>query len=150
MWVVSTCSWPSQSAITEVSTPARSSRIAALCRLCRLRHRRHWTKPLRGIDSWRVRVPPSDLSAVLMKFDCDAMKALFVALSHRKGASHDCSSTTDDRGHAGAESVAAYAGVVSSTGVIVRTLLPHIAGIADPRTHPDLSNLPHKREEVSD
>jgi hypothetical protein len=59
-------------------------------------HYLRWTKPLRGSDSWQLLVPPFDRPAVLMKFDCDTMKALFIALSHRKGASHDCSSTSDD------------------------------------------------------
>jgi hypothetical protein len=34
--------------------------------------------------------------AFLMKFNCDTLEALLAALSYRKGASHDCSSTTDD------------------------------------------------------
>lgn len=69
---------------------------------------------------------------VLVKFDCDAMKALFVALSYRKGASLDCSSTTDDRGHASTKSVAAYASIVSPAGIAVRSSLPHVAGCFDP------------------
>jgi integrase len=83
-----------------------------------------------------------------MKFHCDTVEGLLAALSYRKGASHDCSSTTDDRGHAGAESVAAYASIVSPTGFAVRTLLPHVARCFDPRAHSDLSDLPYKREEA--
>src|SRR5215469_1779183 len=83
-----------------------------------------------------------------MKFHCDTVEGLLAALSYRKGASYDCSSTTDDRGHAGAESVAAYAGIVSPTGIAVRTLLRHGAGWFDHRAHSDLSDLPCKREEA--
>src|SRR5260370_23756541 len=83
-----------------------------------------------------------------MKLDCDTLEALLAALSYRKGASHDGSSTTNDRGHAGAESVAAYTGIVSPTGIAVRTVLPHGAGCFDARAHSDLSNLPHEREEA--
>src|ERR1700741_71565 len=100
-----------------------SCRQRSNMRLCAAVHNRIWTKPLRGSDSWHAPLPPSDLPAVLMKFDCDTMKALFVALSYRKGASHDCSSTTDDRGHAGAESITSYAGIVPPTGIAVRTSL---------------------------
>src|SRR5215475_9195877 len=81
-----------------------------------------------------------------MKFDCD--EGLLAALSYRKGASHDCSSRTDDRRHAGAESVAAYASIVSPTGIALRALLRHVAGCFDPRAHSDLSDLPRKREEA--
>src|SRR5262245_12116848 len=83
-----------------------------------------------------------------MKFHCDTVEGLLAALSYRKGASHDCASRTDDRGHAGAESVTAYAGVLSPAGFAVRTLLPNVAECFDPRTHPDLSDLPHEREEA--
>src|SRR5215467_2176668 len=81
-----------------------------------------------------------------MKFDCD--EGLLAALSYRKGASHDCSSTADDRGHAGAESVSAYASIISPTSIAVRTPLPHLAGYVDPRAYSDLSDLSHKREEA--
>src|SRR5258707_9693249 len=99
-------------------------------------------------DSWQASVPPSGLPAFLTKFDCDTLEALLAALSYRKGASHDCSSTTDDRRHAGAESIAAYAGIVSPAGLAVCTLLPHVSRCIDPRAHPDLSDLPHEREEA--
>jgi integrase/recombinase XerD len=48
---------------------------------------------------------------------------LVVALQCRKGASHDCSSTTNDGGYAGTESVTSHAGIVSPTGFAVRTPL---------------------------
>ena len=83
-----------------------------------------------------------------VKFDCDTIEALFAAFWHRKGASHDYSSTTDDRGHAGTESVTAYTGIVSATGIAIRTLLLRLAECFDPRAHPGLSDLPHEREEV--
>src|SRR5215469_3633779 len=83
-----------------------------------------------------------------MKFDCDILERLLAALSYRKGASHDNPSTTDDRGHAGAESITAHTGIVSPTGIAVRTLLPDIARCFDPRTHPNLPSLPHQREEA--
>jgi hypothetical protein len=76
-----------------------------------------------------------------MKLQYDTLKALLAALSCRKGASHNYSSTTDDRGHAGAESVTAYAGVVSPAGFAVRTLLLNVAKCFDPRTHPDPSEI---------
>src|SRR5712691_10794749 len=46
--------------------------------------------------SWPASVPPSDLSAFLKECDCETLEALLAALSYRKGASHDGSSTTDD------------------------------------------------------
>ncbi len=39
--MVSTRSWPNHKAITVVSTPAWSSRIAAVCLLWRILHKRH-------------------------------------------------------------------------------------------------------------
>ena len=74
-----------------------------------------------------LKVPSGDLPAFPMKFDCETMEALLAAFSYRKGASHDCSSTTDDRGHAGTESVTAYTGIVSATGIAVRTSLRQVA-----------------------
>src|SRR5208283_766112 len=58
--VVSTDSWPSQSAMTVRSTPFCSSCIAALCRLCRPRHKRHTsamiilqaTQDIRKVSLW--------------------------------------------------------------------------------------------------
>jgi hypothetical protein len=47
-------------------------------------------------DSWQASVPPSELPAFPTKFDCETLEALLAALSYRKGASHDGSSTTDD------------------------------------------------------
>ena len=47
-------------------------------------------------DSWQASVPQSDLPAFPTKFDCETLEALLAALSYRKGASHDGSSTTDD------------------------------------------------------
>src|SRR5680860_1366453 len=41
MFVVVSCSWPSQSAMTVISTPAWSNRIAAVWRLCGIPHKRH-------------------------------------------------------------------------------------------------------------
>src|ERR1700751_5976294 len=96
----------------------------------------------------KVRCDLADLRAFPMKLECDALNALLAALSCRKGASHDYSSTKDDRGHAGAESLTAYAGVVSPAGFAVRTLLSNVAECFDPRTHPDLSDLSHEREEA--
>ena len=45
-------------------------------------------------------------------------------------------------------SAAAYTGIVSPAGIAVCTLLPYVAGCTDPRAHPNLSNLPHEREEA--
>src|SRR5271166_4730933 len=86
-------------------------------------HYLSWTKPLRGSAAWQPLVP-SHRPAFLRKSDCDIMEALFAeALPCRKGASHDCSSTTNDGGYAGSESVDSHAGIVSSTGFAVRTPL---------------------------
>jgi hypothetical protein len=46
MFVVAICSWPSQSAITVMSLPASSSRIAAVCRLRGIPRNRHY------VDGW--------------------------------------------------------------------------------------------------
>jgi hypothetical protein len=114
------------------STPALSRWIAVVCRLCRRRHRRHWIKPLRGSDSRKGPVRLPSLPVFTMKFDCDTLMALLAAPSYRKGASHDCSSTTDDRGRAGAGSVAAYPGIVSPTSFAIGTVLSYVAGYSDP------------------
>src|SRR5882724_511696 len=45
------------------------------------------------------------------------------AVPYRKGASHDCSSTTNDRGYAGTEFFASYPGILSPTGFAVRAPL---------------------------
>src|SRR5260370_29957947 len=49
---------------------------------------------------------------------------LAAAVPYRKGASHDCSSATNDGGYAGTEFVAPYPGILSPTGFAVRTPLP--------------------------
>src|SRR5215510_1480029 len=41
-WVVSTLSWPSQSAMVAISTPAWRRCMAVVCLLCRSRHSRHY------------------------------------------------------------------------------------------------------------
>src|SRR6266852_2783298 len=48
---------------------------------------------------------------------------LAAAVPYRKGASHDCSSTTNDRGYAGTEFFASYPGILSPTGFAVRAPL---------------------------
>jgi hypothetical protein len=48
---------------------------------------------------------------------------LATAVPYRKGASHDCSSTTNDGGYAGTEFFASYPGILSPTGFAVRTPL---------------------------
>src|SRR5260221_5889464 len=48
---------------------------------------------------------------------------LAAAVPYRKGASHDCSSTTNDGGYAATEFVASYPGILCPTGFAVRTPL---------------------------
>src|SRR6202163_2941210 len=86
-------------------------------------HNAPWTKPLRG--SCRVAIVGANPSyCIFERSDCDIMEALLVAaLPCRKGACHDCSSTTNDGGYAGTESVASHAGILSPTGFAVRTPL---------------------------
>jgi hypothetical protein len=117
-------------------------------RLCVRTHNRAWTKPLRG--SFRVVIVGANPSyCIFEKSDCDIMEALLVAaLPCRKGASHDCSSTTNDGGYAGTECVASHAGIVSPTGFTIRTSLRQVAGCADSRAHSRVSSLSDEREEA--
>src|ERR1700730_3867017 len=73
---------------------------------------------------------------------------LATAVPYRKGASHDCSSTTNDGGYAGTEFVASYPGILSPTGFSVRTPLRKVAGCAGSRAHSHVSNLSDEREEA--
>src|SRR5260221_10784244 len=50
-------------------------------------------------------------------------RLLAAAVPYRKGASHDCSSTTNDGGYAATEFVASYPGILCPTGFAVRTPL---------------------------
>jgi transposase len=116
--------------------------------LCRARHKAVWTKPLRGRAVWQPSVPPVStclFERLRLRHHEGLLAAAFPC---RKGASHDCSPTTNDRGYAGAESVASHAGVVSPTGLAIRTPLRSVAGCADSRAHSHLSNLSDQREEA--
>ena len=101
--------------------------LAVLCTLCRHRHKIHWTKPLRG--SCRVAMVGATPSSCI--FEEVRLRhhggLLAAALPYRKGASHDCSSTTNDGGYAGSEFVASHAGIISPTGLAIRTPLRQVA-----------------------
>src|ERR1700688_4757609 len=105
----------------EMLQPGQSDRVPSHYRQLAINHVR--TKPLRG--SCRVAFVGADPSyCIVERSDCDIMEALLVAaFPCRKGASHDCSSATNDGGYAGTESVASHAGIVSPTGFAVRTPL---------------------------
>src|SRR5258708_21889764 len=64
------------------------------------------------------------------------------------GASHDCSSTTNDGGYAATEFVASYPGILCPTGFAVRTPLRQVAGCAGSRAHAHVSNLSDERGEA--
>src|ERR1700730_1351983 len=91
-------------------------------------HTATWTKPLRG--SCRVAMVGATPSSCI--FEEVRLRhhggLLAAALPYRKGASHDCSSTTNDGGYAGSESVASHAGIISPTGLAIRTPLRQVAG----------------------
>src|SRR5580658_6495955 len=73
-------------------------------------HYSYWTKPLRG--SCRVALVGATPSSCI--FEEGRLRhhggLLAAALPYCKGASHDCSSTTNDRGYAGTEPVTSHAG----------------------------------------
>src|SRR5258708_6975274 len=68
----------------------------------------------------------------------------------RKGAFHDISSTTHDRGHADPEPFCAHPTVLRPTSVAVRAPLQQSTGIVGTRADSCLSNLFDQRKEAGD
>src|SRR6266700_953765 len=96
--------WKYGTGSSSASRSASHSRAAApwlfgqwrLRQVMGVAHYLPWTKPLRG--SCRVAIVGADPSyCIFERSDCDIMEALLVAaLPCRKGASYECSSTTND------------------------------------------------------
>src|SRR5258708_31296853 len=74
-------------------------------------------------------LPPGNVAATLSSCIFSEIRLrhhgglLAAAVPYRKGASHDCSSTTNDGGYAATEFVASYPGILCPTGFAVRTPL---------------------------
>ena len=86
-----------------------------------------WTKPQGGIHVWResgLPAPPLPTALPLRKHG----KAACSKFHFVKELSHDTRSATNDRGYAGAESVAAHASLLRTTGLALCPLLRQITG----------------------
>src|SRR5215469_11433650 len=121
MAVESNLAWPSSTWITRMSTLRSSKWVAKECLLCLQRHRRHWTKPLRGSRVRRVFRNPE----LLLRFLGTPIARTWSSckwqlVPTRKGVSNDATSAAYDRGHAGAEPIGEYTGVISSASLAVR------------------------------
>src|SRR5215471_19867054 len=93
-----------------------------------------------SVDCPRYRFPPDNYET-MEKAACS--KFQFV-----KGAFHDTRSATNDRGYAGAQSVAAHASLLRTTGLALCTLLRQVTGSIRHRGDSCLPGLPDQRKEA--
>src|ERR1700730_3073506 len=85
----------------------------------------------------------------LINLRCGFMEKLFAAKLHeRKGAFHDNSSTTHDRGYASEESFFAYPRRLRAAGLEVRTPFQSVTGTTGPCEDSLIPGLPKERKKT--
>src|SRR5215467_10748221 len=103
------------------SPPASEPRKTKFLRLCIYFHSLRRTKPLRGRRVRRVFRNPELLLRFLGTPIARTWSSCKWQLAPtRKGVSNDATSAAYDRGHAGAEPIGEYTGVISSASLAVR------------------------------
>src|SRR6266478_7846898 len=139
-----------------MSAPLAFNNVEYECRLCLSRHRRHWTKPLRGTNQ-------ADVQLILPKIHLSLTPHLLPQVSpvaerwsrclqripSDKGAFHDIPSATHVRGHADPQFGSEHSGVVRPAGLTLRTLLQSVTRAVGTGADSRLSGLFDQRKEVS-